>query len=75
MSLFLIRLDGSPKLAMLCSLVTAVINVVLDWLFIFPFGWGVMGAAFATSISIIAGGLIFVVLCPSLTFVSVEMEL
>mgnify|MGYP000528646516 FL=1 len=46
---------------MLCSLVTAVINVVLDWLFIFPFGWGVMGAAFATSISIIAGGLIAVI--------------
>ena len=45
--LFVIRLDGAPKLAMLCSLITAVINVVLDWLFIFPFGWGVMGAAFA----------------------------
>ena len=44
--LFVIRLDGAPKLAMLCSLITAVINVVLDWLFIFPFGWGVMGAAF-----------------------------
>jgi len=35
--LFVIRLDGAPKLAMLCSLITAVINVVLDWLFIFPF--------------------------------------
>ena len=34
--LFVIRLDGAPKLAMLCSLITAVINVVLDWLFIFP---------------------------------------
>ena len=60
-SLFVIRLDGSPKLAMLCSLITAVINVVLDWLFIFPFGWGVMGAAFATSISIMAGGLVAMV--------------
>ena len=37
--LFVIRLDGAPKLAMLCSLITAVINVVLDWLFIFPFGY------------------------------------
>mgnify|MGYP007083155089 CR=1 FL=1 len=46
---------------MLCSLITAVINVVLDWLFIFPFGWGVMGAAFATSISIMAGGLVAMV--------------
>lgn len=60
-SLFIIRLDGAPRLAMLCSLITAVINVVLDWLFIFPFGWGVMGAAFATSISIVAGGIIAIV--------------
>lgn len=57
-SLFIIRLDGAPKLAMMCSLVSAVINVILDWLFIFPFGWGVMGAAFATSISIVTGGII-----------------
>lgn len=60
-SLFVIRLDGSPKLAMLCSLITAVINVFLDWLFIFPFGWGIMGAAFATSISLVAGGLVAMV--------------
>ena len=60
-SLFIIRLDGAPKLAMMCSLISAVINVMLDWLFIFPFGWGVMGAAFATSISTMAGGLIAMV--------------
>lgn len=60
-SLFVIRLDGAPKLAMFCSLITAIINVVLDWLFIFPFGWGVMGAAFATSISIMVGGLIAII--------------
>lgn len=60
-SLFVIRLDGSPKLAMLCSLITAIINVILDWLFIFPLGWGIMGAAFATSISIIVGGLIAII--------------
>lgn len=44
-SLFTIRLNGSPKLAMLYSLVTAVINVFLDWLSIFPLGWGIMRAA------------------------------
>ena len=60
-SLFIIRLDGALKLAMMCSLISAVINVVLDWLFIFPFEWGVMGAAFATSISIVVGGLIAIV--------------
>lgn len=60
-SLFIIRLDGAPKLAMTCSLISAVINVVLDWLFIFPLGWGIVGAAFATSISIVVGGVIAMV--------------
>ena len=74
-SLFVIRLDGSPKLAMLCSLITAVINVVLDWLFIFPFGWGVMGAAFATSISIMAGGDgLSTVLCSAFALTTTQME-
>ena len=59
-SLFIIRLDGAPRLAMLCSIITAVINVILDWLFIFPLGWGIKGAAFATSISIVTGGIISV---------------
>ena len=56
--LFVIRLDGAPKLAMWCSVVAALLNVVLDWLFIFPLGWGVMGAAFATAISVSVGGVI-----------------
>lgn len=43
------------KLAMWCSIIAAAVNVVLDWLFIFPLGWGVMGAAFATSLSCLAG--------------------
>ena len=60
-SLFVIRLDGAPKFAMWCSIVSALINVVLDWLFIFPLGWGVMGAAFATAISVSVGGVIVVV--------------
>ena len=60
-ALFAMRLDGAPKLAMWCSIIAAVVNVVLDWLFIFPFGWGVMGAAFATSISCLAGASVAVV--------------
>lgn len=55
-ALFVIRLDGAPRMAMACSLVTALLNVVLDWLFMFPLGWGVMGAALATSLSTVAGG-------------------
>ena len=34
--LFVIRLDGAPRLAMWCSVVSAIVNVVLDWWFIFP---------------------------------------
>ena len=55
--LFIIRLDGSPRFAMWCNIVPALLNIVLDWLFIFPLGMGVKGAAIATMISLIAGGL------------------
>lgn len=55
--LFIIRLDGSPKYAMWCNIIPATLNAILDWLFIFPLNMGVKGAAIATSISIIVGGL------------------
>ena len=60
-ALFVIRLDGAPQMAMACSLVAALLNVVLDWLFMFPLGWGVMGAALATSISTTVGGVMAIV--------------
>ncbi len=60
-ALFVIRLDGAPKLAMACNLITAALNVVLDWYFMYPLDWGVRGAAFATAISEIVGGLIAVI--------------
>ena len=43
-----IRSDGSPKFAMISTLVGAVINIILDPVFIFIFKWGMMGAAVAT---------------------------
>ena len=54
---FIVRLDGSPKFAMATSLVGTVLNIFLDWLFVFPFGWGLEGAAIATSISFSIAGL------------------
>ena len=54
--MFFIRLDGSPNYAMLCNAVAAVTNVILDYIFIFRFGWGLMGAAFATSLGTSVGG-------------------
>ncbi len=56
--LFVIRLDGSPRLAMWCNVVAALANIVLDWLMIVVFGWGLMGAAVASTLSMLIGGLI-----------------
>ena len=50
----LIRADGSPKFSMLCNLVGAIVNTILDPLFIFVLGLGVRGAAIATVLSQIA---------------------
>jgi len=44
----IIRSDGSPKFAMLSTLAGAVVNIILDPIFIFVFRWGMMGAAVAT---------------------------
>lgn len=44
----IIRADGSPKFAMASTLAGAVINIILDPIFIFVFKWGMMGAAVAT---------------------------
>ena len=45
-----IRADGNPKFAMISTLAGAVINIILDPVFIFVFKWGMMGAAVATVI-------------------------
>ncbi len=46
----LIRADGSPKMTMICNLTGAVINTILDALFVFGFHMGMAGAAWATVI-------------------------
>ena len=50
-----IRADGRPGYSMICMVFGAALNVLLDWLFMFPLGWGLSGAAAATSISQFAG--------------------
>ncbi len=54
------RTDGSPKMAMLSMLVGAVLNTVLDPIYIFVFKWGVKGAAIATITSQILSAIILV---------------
>ena len=47
----LVRSSGNPKKAMMATIYTVLINLVLNPLFIFGFNWGIRGSAFATVIS------------------------
>ncbi|MBO4998348.1 MAG: MATE family efflux transporter [Lachnospira sp.] len=57
----IIRADRSPTYSMTCMLSGAVINTILDPLFIFGFHWGMKGAAAATIIGQIISGIMVVV--------------
>ncbi|WP_434799362.1 MATE family efflux transporter [Terrisporobacter vanillatitrophus] len=46
-----IRNDNNPKLSMIAMLVSSFANIVLDYVFMFPFKMGIFGAALATSLS------------------------
>lgn len=46
----LVRADGSPRFSMMCTLIGAVVNTVLDALFLIRFHMGIQGAAWATVI-------------------------
>lgn len=59
--MMLIRLDGSPRYAMWCNVVAASFNIVLDYILVFPMQMGVAGAAIATSVSCILGGVMVIV--------------
>ena len=43
-----LRAAGKPRQAMYATIVTVVMNTILDYVFIMLFGWGIQGAAYAT---------------------------
>ena len=43
-----LRASGHPNEAMIATIITVVANIFLDWLFIYPLGMGIRGAAIAT---------------------------
>lgn len=59
----LLRADGRPNMTMICNMSGAVINTILDALFVFGLEWGMKGAALATvtgqviAAALVAGGL------------------
>lgn len=46
-----VRNDGNPRLSMAAMLLGSLSNIILDYVFIFPFGMGMFGAALATGIA------------------------
>lgn len=50
-----IRNDGNPKLAMIGLITTSVLNIILNYIFIFQMNMGVSGAAYATALSTVVG--------------------
>ncbi|NLP33808.1 MAG: MATE family efflux transporter [Clostridiales bacterium] len=46
-----VRNDHNPKLAMIAMLTGSISNIILDYIFIFPLGMGMFGAAFATCLA------------------------
>ena len=56
---FVIRLDGSPKFAASTEIFPGLLNIFLDWLFVFPMQFGIAGSAIASSISCaVAAGMV-----------------
>lgn len=50
-----VRTEGAPILSMIAMVISALINIILDYFFIREFGWGVAGAAYATIIGQLFG--------------------
>lgn len=75
----LVRNDGNPNLSMWGMLTGSIINVILDYVFIFIFDWGMAGAAFATAISPMLGLLIlsfhFIKKKNKLSFTKIKLKL
>ena len=60
----IIRADGNPQYMMRSMMIGAALNLILDPIFIFRFGWGIQGAALATIIGQIVSGIIALAYLP-----------
>lgn len=56
-----VKTDGAPAVAIIGSLACGLTNVLLDYVFVMVFHWGVWGAAIATGISQVVATFIFVI--------------
>ncbi|WP_297288935.1 MATE family efflux transporter [uncultured Flavonifractor sp.] len=56
-----VKADGAPHVSTIGVLSCAIMNVVLDYVFVMHFHWGVWGAALATGLSQVTSTVIFVI--------------
>lgn len=70
----IIRADGSPQFAMAAMLAGAVVNTVLDPVFIFVFDWGIKGAAFATILGQFATFILSVIYLKKFKSIRIDKE-
>lgn len=71
----LIRADRSPTYSMTCMLTGAIINTILDPLFIFGFHWGIKGAAWATIIGQMVSGLLVIIYFTKLRHMEITADM
>ena len=69
----LVRADGNAKYSMIAIVTGAVLNIILDPLFMFVYNWGIAGAAWATVISQVISALLLLIYFPR--FKSVKFSL
>lgn len=69
----LVRADGTPSFTMILNLTGAIINTILDFVFIYIFEWGMSGAALATIIGQAIAGLM--IICYLTHFKTIDLEL
>ncbi len=70
----IIRADGSPKYSMIMLVIGAIINIILDPIFIFGFKMGVAGGAIATVIGQVISFIIAVAYIPKIKSVSLDKK-
>lgn len=55
-----IRGEGQPNLVMINTIITTILNILLDYIFIEVRGWGISGAAYASGIAVIVGTIVMI---------------
>lgn len=70
----IIRADGSPKYAMMATIIGAIINLILDPIMILACNWGMAGAAVATIVGQIVSGIVSLVYFKKTKIVKLSKE-